>query len=306
MTFTQLKYVIAIAQFGSVSLAARQLFVAQPSMTTAIMELEKEIDRTLFIRNSRGMKLTEEGMKFLGYAKQILRQMEMLEDRYARRDSRRYFAVSTQHYTFTASAFVELVRQYEGEDYEFSLLEERTGKIIENVKNLKSEIGILYLSRFNEVIIRKILKENNLYFSPLFMVKPHVFLFRGHPLAVKERISLAELEPFPCITFDQGEENSFYFSEEICSERESPKHIFVTDRAAVSDFLMELSAYIITTGILPSYLHGRDIIARPLDVDEVITVGVIRHVNQRTSEIGHAFLALLEKAAEEAMQGKKT
>lgn len=306
MTLTQLKYVIAIAQFGSVSLAARQLFVAQPSMTTAIMELEKEIDRTLFIRNSRGMKLTEEGMKFLGYAKQILRQMEMLEDRYARRDSRRYFAVSTQHYTFTASAFVELVRQYEGEDYEFSLMEERTGKIIENVKNLKSEIGILYLSRFNEVIIRKILKENNLYFSPLFMVKPHVFLFRGHPLAVKERISLAELEPFPCITFDQGEENSFYFSEEICSERESPKHIFVTDRAAVADFLMELSAYIITTGILPSYLHGRDIIARPLDVDEVITVGVIRHVNQRTSEIGHAFLALLEKAAEEAMQGKKT
>lgn len=306
MTLTQLKYVIAIAQFGSVSLAARQLFVAQPSMTTAIMELEKEIDRTLFIRNSRGMKLTEEGMKFLGYAKQILRQMEMLEDRYARRDSRRYFAVSTQHYTFTASAFVELVRQYEGEDYEFSLLEERTGKIIENVKNLKSEIGILYLSRFNEVIIRKILKENNLYFSPLFMVKPHVFLFRGHPLAVKERISLAELEPFPCITFDQGEENSFYFSEEICSECESPKHIFVTDRAAVADFLMELSAYIITTGILPSYLHGRDIIARPLDVDEVITVGVIRHVNQRTSEIGHAFLALLEKAAEEAMQGKKT
>lgn len=305
MTLTQLKYVTAIAKYGSISLAARQLFVAQPSMTAALRDLEKEIGRTLFVRNSRGVKLTEEGLKFLGYANQILQQMEMLENRYVHADSQHYFTVSTQHYTFTASAFVELVRKYGNEDYEFSLLEERTGKIIENVKNLKSEIGILYLSRFNEVVIRKILKENNLFFSPILMVKPHVFLFREHPLAEKKAIKLSDLEQFPCITFDQGEENSFYFSEEICSERTLSRHIQVTDRAAVSDFLMELNAYIITSGILPSFLHGQDIIARPLDVKETITIGVIRHVDRRMSEIGHTFLELLEKAAKQAVNDTK-
>lgn len=297
MTLTQLRYVTAIAQYGSISLAARQLFVTQPSMTTALQDLEKEIGRELFIRNSRGVQLTEEGLKFLGHAKQILRQMEMLEERYLHAESKQYFAVSTQHYTFTASAFVELVRQYEGWDYEFSLLEERTEKIIENVRTLKSEIGILYLSRFNEAVLRKIFKESKLYFSPLFMVKPHVFIFRGHPLAKKDTLELSDLEPFPCITFDQGEENSFYYSEELFSERILTKHIQVTDRAAVSDLLLELDAYIITTGILPSHLHGQDIVARPLNVAENITVGVIRHMDCRMSELGHAFLKLLEKAA---------
>ncbi len=219
MTLTQLRYVTAIAKYGSISLAARQLFVTQPSMTTALQDLEKEIGRELFIRNSRGVQLTEKGLKFLGHAKQILRQMEMLEDRYLHEESKQYFAVSTQHYTFTASAFVELVRQYEGWGYEFSLLEERTEKIIENVRTLKSEIGILYLSRFNEAVLRKIFKESKLYFSPFFMVKPHVFIFRDHPLAKKDALELEDLEPFPCITFDQGEENSFYYAEEICSER---------------------------------------------------------------------------------------
>ena len=305
MTLTQLKYVIAIAEYGSISLAARQLFVTQPSMTAALRDLEQEIGKDLFVRNSRGVQLTEEGTRFLGYANQVMQQMEMLEERYARKDSRRYFAVSTQHYTFTASAFVELVRQYEGEDYEFFLLEERTGKIIENVKNLKSEIGILYLSQLNEAVIRKILKENNLYFSPLFIVKPHVFLFREHPLAGKELLGLPDLEPFPCINFDQGTDNAFYFSEEICSERFLPKHIVVTDRAAVSDLLLELNAYIITTGILPSYLHGQDVIARPLDVEETITVGVIRHADRRMSEIGHTFLKLLQKTANQVVNEKK-
>lgn len=304
MTLTQLRYVTAIAKYGSISLAARQLFVTQPSMTTALQDLEKEIGRDLFIRNSRGVQLTDEGLKFLGHAKQILRQMEMLEERYLHAESKQYFAVSTQHYTFTASAFVELVRQYEGWGYEFSLLEERTEKIIENVRTLKSEIGILYLSRFNEAVLRKIFKESKLYFSPLFMVKPHVFIFRDHPLAKKDTLKLEDLEPFPCITFDQGEENSFYYSEEMFCERSLAKHIQVTDRAAVSNLLMELDAYIITTGILPSHLHGQDIIARPLDVDENITVGVIRHMDCRMSELGHTFLKLLEKAARQAAAKK--
>ncbi len=298
MTFQQLKYALAVAKYGSVSLAARQLFVSQPTLTEAISTLEGEIQQTLFVRGARGMKPTDEGRKFLGYARQVVEQMRLLEDRYSGESGKRYFSVSTQHYTFAASAFVELVKAHGGEDYEFSLLEERTGKIIENVRSLKSEIGILYMCRSNETVLRKLLKDSRLVFSPLFIARPHAFLYRRHPLAKKASVSFEELEAFPCVTFDQGEENSFYFAEEIGSERPMKKRVLVTDRAAVVNFLMEVNAYIITTGVLPSFLHGRDIIAVPLDAGEIMTVGVLRHADRRLSEMGHAFIASLEETAQ--------
>ncbi|MBQ9364375.1 MAG: LysR family transcriptional regulator [Schwartzia sp.] len=299
MTLTQLKYIDAIAQYGSLSRAAGRMFVSQPRMTNALRELEEEIGQTLFFRTPRGMKLTEEGVRFLGYARQVMQQMRLLEDHYNREKPKRSFSVSTQHYTFTARAFVELVKRYGEDEYDFSLLEERTAKVIENVRNMKSEIGILYMSQFNEAVLRKLLRESNLRFTPLFTVRPHVFLFREHPLAGKEVIALPDLEGFPCITFDQGEENAFYFSEEPLSVRTLRKQIRVTDRAAVANFLMDLDAYIITSGILPSFLHGSDIVARPLESDERMTVGIVRHADRIPSELGNAFEDALKKMAEE-------
>lgn len=298
MTLQQLKYALAVAKYGSVSLAARHLFVSQPSVTEALSMLEGEIQKTLFVRSPRGMKPTDEGRKFLGYARQVVEQMRLLEDRYSGESGRQYFSVSTQHYTFVASAFVELAKKYGGDGYEFSLLEERTGKVIENVRNLKSEIGVIYMSRANEKVLRKLLKESRLVFSPLFMARPHVFLFRKHPLARCASVGFTDLEEYPCVTFDQGEENPFYFAEEIGSERSVRKRVLVTDRAAVANFLMELDAYIVTTGVLPSFLHGRDIIAVPLDAEETMTVGVIRHADRRLSELGRAFMASLEKTTD--------
>ena len=297
MTFLQLKYVLAIAEYGSVSLAARNLFISQPSLTESLSALEKEIKKTLFVRGSRGMKPTDEGRTFLGYARQVVEQMRLLEDRYSGESGKQYFSVSTQHYTFVASAFVELAKRYGGDGYEFALLEERTGKVIENVRSFKSEIGILYMSRSNETVLRKLLKESRLVFSPLFLAHPHVFLYRKHPLAKTASVDFADLETFPCVTFDQGEENPFYFAEEIGNERPMRKRILVTDRAAVVNFLMALDAYIVTTGVLPSYLHGRDVVSVPLGVDETMTVGTIRHADRRLSELGHAFMASLEATA---------
>ena len=298
MTLLQLKYALAVAKYGSVSLAARHLFISQPSLTESLSSLEQEIQQTLFVRSSRGMKPTDVGRNFLGYARQVVEQMRLLEDRYSGESGKRYFSVSTQHYTFAASAFVELVKAHGGDDYEFSLLEERTGKIIENVKNFKSEIGVLYMSRSNEVMLRKLLKESRLVFSPLFMARPHVFLYRKHPLAKQASVTFNDLDVFPCVTFDQGEENPSYFAEEIGSERQMRQRVLVTDRAAVVNFLMKLDAYILTTGVLPSFLHGRDIIAVPLESDEVMTVGVIRHADRRMTELGHAFMASLEETVE--------
>ena len=204
MTFLQLKYMLAIAEYGSVSLAARNLFISQPSLTEALSSLEGEIRQTLFVRGPRGVTPTDEGRKFLGFARQVVEQMRLLEDRYSGESGKRDFSVSTQHYTFVASAFVELAKKHSGDDYEFSLLEERTGKIIENVRNFKSEIGVLYMSRSNETVLRKLLKESRLVFSPLFMARPHVFLYRKHPLAKRASVGFADLEEFPCVTFDQG------------------------------------------------------------------------------------------------------
>ncbi len=297
MTFLQLRYVLAIAEYGSLSLAARNLFISQPSLTESLSALEKEIGKTLFVRGARGVTPTDEGRTFLGYARQVVEQMRLLEDRYSGESGRQYFSVSTQHYTFVASAFVELAKRHGGDGYEFSLLEERTGKILENVRNLKSEIGVLYMSRSNETVLRKLLKESRLVFSPLFLARPHVFLFRKHPLAKRASVGFEDLADFPCVTFDQGEENPFYFSEEVGNERPMQKRILVTDRAAVVNFLMALDAYIVTTGVLPSYLHGRDVVAVPLDVDETMTVGTIRHADRRLSELGHAFMASLEETA---------
>ncbi len=297
MTFLQLKYALAIAEYGSVSLAARNLFISQPSLTESLSALEREIKKTLFVRGTRGMKPTDEGRTFLGYARQVVEQMRLLEDRYNGESGKRYFSVSTQHYTFVASAFVELAKQYGGEGYEFSLLEERTGKVIENVRSFKSEIGILYMSRSNETVLRKLFKESRLVFSPLFLARPHVFLYRKHPLAKRASLTFEELEPFPCVTFDQGDENPFYFAEEIGNERPMKKRVLVTDRAAVVNFLMALDAYIVTSGVLPSFLHGRDVVAVPLDVDEPMTVGTIRHADRRLSELGHSFMASLEETA---------
>lgn len=305
MTLQQLKFISAIAQYGSISLAARRLFVSQPRMTSALQELEQELQKTLFVRSSRGTELTEEGLKFLGRAKEIMRQIEELEGQYAQENTRQYFSVSTQHYTFTAKAFVDLVRAYGKDDYEFFLLEERTGKIIENVANLKSEIGVIYLSHFNEVALRKLLKAHDLCFTPFFTVRPHVFISRHHPLAALAVIHLPDLEKYPCLTFDQGEKFSFYFTEEVCSDRALRKRICVTDRAAVVDFLRDLDAYIITTGVLPSYFHGQDITSRPLDVDEEITVGVIRRIDAITSELGQTFLGALKKVAQDIEKGQE-
>ena len=297
MTFLQLKYMLAIAEYGSVSLAARNLFISQPSLTEALSSLEREIRQTLFVRGPRGVTPTDEGRKFLGFARQVVEQMRLLEDRYSGESGKRYFSVSTQHYTFVASAFVELAKKHSGDDYELSLLEERTGKIIENVRNFKSEIGVLYMSRSNETVLRRLLKESRLVFSPLFMACPHVFLYRKHPLAKRASVGFADLGEFPCVTFDQGEENPFYFAEEVGSERQMKKRVLVTDRAAVANFLMALDAYIVTTGVLPSFLHGRDIVAVPLDVDEPMTVGTVRHADRRLSELGHAFMTSLAETA---------
>ena len=296
MTLQQLKYVIEVADRGSITEAAKSLFIAQPSLSAAIHELEAETDTKIFQRSSRGVLITPEGAEFLGYARQVVQQAALIEDKYIARSSvRQRFSVSTQHYSFTSSAFVELVRAQGGEAYEFTLREGKTYDTINDVRTLRSEMGVLYLSSFNEAVIRKMLRESNLVFSELFSARPHIFVGRNNPLAGRESVTLADLEPLPCLTYEQGDQNAFYFSEEILSTLNHEKSIKVTDKGTIIDLMVGTDGYTISSGICPSYLRGEDIISIPLTVDEVIRIGVITHRDYRPTVLGEKYLEILHR-----------
>ena len=304
MTLQQLKYVIEVADRGSITEAAKSLFIAQPSLSAAIRELEEETATTIFVRKSRGVLLTPEGTEFLGYARQVVQQAALIEEKYiARQAVKQRFSVSTQHYSFTSSAFVELVRAQGGTAYEFILREGKTYDTIADVRNLRSEMGVIYLSTFNEAVISKMLREANLVFSELFAARPHIFVGRNNPLAGRESVTMADLVPLPCLTYEQGEQNAFYFSEEILSTLNHDKSIKVTDKGTIIDLMVGTDGYTISSGICPSYLRGDDIISIPLRVDEVIRIGVITHRDYRPTALGQQYLDILHRVVGR-MQGE--
>ena len=292
MTLQQLKYIIEIVNCGSMNLAAQKLFVSQPSLSNAVKELEKELGIEIFIRTNKGVTLSSSGQEFLGYARQIIEQTELLEQRYHKdKPARRLLAVSTQHYAFSVNAFVNLIKEYAQDEYDFTLRETKTHEIIDDVKNMRSEIGVLYLSKFNEQVIRKILQENDLCFKELFTANPHVFLSAKHPLANKDIVTFADLEPYPCLSFEQGIYNSFYFAEEIHSTISHRKNIYVSDRATLA---IGLNGYTISTGVLSEDLNGTNIIAIPLDSDEKICVGYIYNKYNHLSKLAQSYIKKLE------------
>jgi DNA-binding transcriptional LysR family regulator len=275
ITLQQLRYFIDVAAEGSISAAADLLYVSQPTMSAALKDLESRTGCTLFIRSARGVTLTEDGTEFLGYARQVIEQAELLEQRYlGRAPSRRQLAVSTQHYSFVVDAFVRMVKASAAAEYAFSLRESRTWDIIEDVRTLRSELGVLYRNDFNRNVINKLLRESGLVFTPLFYATPHIFIARTNPLAERSRVTLADLEDLPRLSFDQGTNNSFYFAEEILSTRSSKQEIRVSDRATIFNLMIGLGGYTISTGIISDDLDP-SIVAVPLDVDERIEIGWI-------------------------------
>lgn len=275
VTLQQLRYFIEVAAEGSISAAADLLYVSQPTMSAALKDLESRTGCTLFIRSVRGVRLTEDGTEFLGYARQVVEQAELLEQRYlGRAPSRRLLAVSTQHYSFVVDAFVRMVKASETAEYAFTLRESRTWDIIEDVRTLRSELGVLYRNDFNRNVIDKLLRDSGLVFTPLFLATPHIFIARTNPLAESSRVTLDDLEDLPRLTFDQGTNNSFYLAEEILSTRSSKQDIRVSDRATIFNLMIGLGGYTISTGIISDDLDP-SIIAVPLDVDERIEIGWI-------------------------------
>jgi len=296
MTLQQLKYVVAVAETGNITEAAKKLFISQPSLTSAIRELEKEMQVTIFNRTNKGVVISNEGDIFLSYARQVLEQASLLEEKFlnVKQQSPR-FSVSCQHYSFAVNAFADVIRRFAGNQYDFTLRETQTYEIIEDVSRLKSEIGILYTSSKNEEIIKKLVKQNDLKFEVLFVAKPHVFISSRHPLAGRESLSLEDLEEYPYLSFEQGEYNSFYFSEEILSTLDRSRNIKVRDRATLFNLVIGLNGYTVSSGIISKELNGENIIAKPLLVDEPMTIGTITQKNVTLSRYGKAYMEALRK-----------
>ena len=296
MTFQQLRYVTMVAETGTITEAANRLYISQPSLTNAIHELEKEMNIVIFNRTNKGISLSKEGEDFLGYARQILEQAAILEDKYkGNGGGKKQYCVSTQHYSFAVNAFVDLIKEYGQDEYDFSLRETQTYEIIEDVARLRSEIGILFLNDFNEAVMNKILKSYDLEFHQLYVAKPHVFISRKHPLAGKDRITNEELEEYPYLSFEQGEHNSFYFSEEVFAAVERKKNIRVRDRATLFNLLIGLNGYTVCSGVIDKKLNGKDIIAVPLADENDMRIGYITHRKGMLSRLGNSYLEAIKK-----------
>lgn len=302
MTLQQLRYAIAIADCNSMNKAAQSLFVSQPSLSASIRELENEIGITIYKRTNRGITITPEGEEFLGYARQVTEQYELINNKYVeKRNIKKKFSVSTQHYSFAVKAFVETVKEFGMDEYEFAVHETKTYEVIENVKNFKSELGILYMNDFNGKVISKILDENNLEFTELFDCKTYVYLWEGNPLAKKEVISMEDLQEYPCLSFDQGANNSFYFAEEVLSANVYKKIIKANDRATMLNLMRGLNGYTLCSGIISEELNGYDYKAVPLATEELMTIGYVSRKNSTLSHIGKKYVVELMKFKDNAL-----
>ena len=303
MTLSQLKYVITVAESKSMNEAAKQLFISQPSLSSAIKDLEQEIGIEVFRRSNKGVFVTPEGEEFIGYARQVAEQYKLIETKYIdKKNIKKKFGVSTQHYTFAVNAFVEMVKQFGMDEYEFAIHETKTYDVIEDVKNFRSEIGILYINNFNEKILNKLFVEYGLEFHPILDCHIYVYMWKGHPLAERKEICLEELEDYPCLSFEQGANNSFYFAEEVLSTYHYKQLIKANDRATMLNLMVGLNGYTLCSGIICEELNGADYCAVRLKSDEIMTIGYLSRKGVTISSLGQKYIEELSKYKDKALK----
>lgn len=303
MTLNQLKYVIALSKENSMNEAARKLFISQPSLTSAVKSLEQEIGFNLFLRNKTGISLTAKGSEFLGYAKSVVEQYDILDAKYVSKSNiKRTFHVSMQHYTFAVNAFIEVIRQYGMDQYEFEIHETKTYEVIENVRSQKSEIGVLYLNDFNRVILQRIFHESGLEFTPLFDCSIYAYMSKKNPLAEKKIITLQELEQYPCLAFAQGDYNSMYYSEEVLSNYEYKRLVRANDRATLLNLMVGINGYTLCSGIICEDLNGTEYCAIKVETEETMTIGYLSRKNTVLSKLAEKYVAELSKYKEYVLE----
>ena len=296
MTLQQLVYAVTIADTKSMNKAAARLYISQPALSATIKSLEDELHIEIFARSNKGIAITPEGEQFLGYARQMVEFQSMIENKYSGNNQiKKKFSVSMQHYSFAVEAFMELAKEFGMNKYEFAVHETKTAEVIDNVKNGRSEVGILYLNDFNEKAMRKIINDNGLEFVSLFDCGISVYMSSTHPLAGRKKISFEEMINYPCLSFEQGDKNSFYFAEEVLSTYEYPQVIKADDRATMLNLMVGLNGYTLCSGIICEKLNGDNYIAVPLDTEDKMTIGYIKKKDIPLSMLGSKYLEILKR-----------
>jgi DNA-binding transcriptional LysR family regulator len=287
---------VKIADVKSMNKAAAELFVSQPALSGAIRDLEDEIHTELFLRSNRGIVITTEGQEFLSYARQMVELNTLIGERFIEeKQYRKKFSVSMQHYSFAVEAFIELSNQLTMGEFELAVHETKTHEVIDNVKNFRSELGILFLNEFNEKVMNKIFTENELEFVPLFECGISVYLSKTHPLSDKKIIQFEELRDYPCLSFEQGEKNSFYFAEEVLSTLEYKQIIKADDRATMLNLMVGMRGYTLCSGIICEELNGGDYVSIPLDTKDKMTIGYIKRKKIPLTLLGEKYIEILKK-----------
>ena len=302
MTLNQLRYVVALSEESSINDAAKKLFVSQPALTAALKTLEEEVGFDIFLRTKSGISLTVKGIEFLGYAKSVLEQYNILESKFIDgKNTKRSFSVSMQHYTFAVQAFVAVIKQYGMDEYEFEIHETKTHEVIDNVKNQRSELGVIYENEFNKSVLTRILGEANLQFTPLFDCGIYAYMSKSNPLSKKKKVTLKDLEKYPCLAFVQGDQNSFYFAEEVLSTHEYKRIVKASDRATLLNLMVGINGYTLCSGIICEELNGLDYCAVKLDTDQTMTIGYISRKNTVLSELAEKYISELSKYKSQVM-----
>lgn len=297
MTLQQLKYAVTVAECGTISAAAEKLFISQPSLTAAIRELESEMGVTIFSRTNRGVIVSREGEEFLGYARQILSQAQLLQERFSGREQgEKRFAVSSQHFNFTVLAFSRLVQNFRGPRYSFHFRETTTYEVLEDVSQLRSEVGILALNEDNERFLRRMFGKLGLEFTELKRVQAELFVSAEHPLADRRFVTVEDVSPYPCITFEQGEHNGQFFFEGLSAvAAQSHKTICVRERATEYQLLRALNGFSPDVGV--SAMYREEFVSLPLEPKQFHTIGYILRRDVTPSPMTLEYIQALREAA---------
>ncbi len=299
MTIQQCKYVLKIQKTGSFSEAAKELFVAQSSLSGSVKQLEGELGIKIFERSKNGVELTPDGAEFIRYAEELVEKNDFIMQRYRFSGAEARLNVSTQHYDFIADAFCRFISSSDAESYDLSLQEKRTYDVIKDVETAYSDIGIIAIKDEDMDIMNRYLQKKGIVFCELIKALPHAYLRRSHPISGEDSLLYGQLAEYPYVCYEQGAHNDSWFTEEMLSGIDCPKRVVISDRATLMNVLLETDAYTVGTGIMPSALNDGKIVSIPIESDSFYRVGYLYKKDRQPTGAMSNFLELLCELSKE-------
>ena len=297
MTLKEIGYLLTVAQCASISEAAKQLYVAQPSLTHAIQSVEKEVGFRIFDRGRSGVSVTEQGEELLSDIRTIYEQMAAVQHKYIeKRPDRKTFSVSIQHFSPAGEAAMRLLAQLEEASYIVKFLEGKATDVIADVAAGRSEIGFLHFPDEKEPGILRDLRSEKVEFYSIGRAEPCLLLRRDHPLAAQDTVCLSELAPYPLVSYDYGVEGSVYVSEEGVTMLQAERRVAVSDGLTLVDLLVSTDACAVAMPYLGSLMESCGVVFRPLTGVKSLQLGWIKKADRVLQPLAKRYLQMLRSS----------